>query len=331
MGRGITTGWIAVAAVLAAAWAGGAVASPVLDDEALVRGFGRKLGDLADAGTAIEAAAARQQLETQAGKTAAPPASAAGRALVPAGPLYDAVLPAVVAVGSVFKCDRCSQWHVGGMASGWIVSPDGLVVTNHHVLQREAGHCFGVMTSDGEVYAVTEVVAADPDGDAAVVRIDGRGREFSCLALGAAPDCGTPVSVISHPKGRFYCLTEGVVSRYHRLRRRDPGQPPGRPAVWMSVTADYAVGSSGGPVFDAAGRVVGMVSRTSTVMVKPGPGGAAASAPAAGGDPATPGGGAGPVPPGPPHEQMIFKDCVSADTLRAVLGGARAAAGAAGP
>ena len=283
-----------------------AAASPVVDDESLSRGFAAKLGALVDAGGVLEAEEAGRLLAAASGTSVAVPAAVAQRAIVAKGDLYDAVLPAVVAVGSVYTCDRCSQWHLGGLASGWIVSPDGLVVTNHHVLKRDKGHRFGVMTSDGEVYAVTSIVAADPDGDAAVVRIDGRGREFSCVALGAAPACGTPVRVISHPKGRFYCLTEGVVSRYHRMRRRDSdgdGKDGGLPAVWMSVTADYAVGSSGGPVFDPDGRVVGMVSRTATLTPPPKPGPAGPTSPEA----------------KPQPEQMIFKDCVSAETLRSLL------------
>lgn len=296
-----------VAGLVLAAWAPVLAASPVVDDEALSRGFVAKLGALVDAGGVLEADEAGKRLEAAPGAIATPPESAAGRAIVPAGELYDAVLPAVVAIGSVYTCDRCNQWHLGGLASGWIVSPDGLVATNHHVLERETGHRFGAMTSDGEVYAITEIVAADPAGDAAVVRVDGRGREFSCVAPGPAPACGAAVRVISHPKGRFYCLTEGVVSRYHRMRRRDPagGAKDGlRPAVWMSVTADYAVGSSGGPVFDPDGRVVGMVSRTATLT----------SAPQSG-----PTGPTNPHDKAPP-EQMIFKDCVSAETLHAILG-----------
>jgi serine protease Do len=146
-------------------------------------------------------------------------------------------------------------------------------------------------------------VAADAAGDAAVLRIDTGGRDLPFLALGPAPECGAAVTVISHPVGRFYCLTEGVVSRYHRQQlggpeagaAASPGSEPARAAdavVWMSVTADYAVGSSGGPVFNAAGEVVGMVSRTFSSRPGRRPRG------------------------GPASEQMVFKDCVSLDTLQ---------------
>lgn len=281
-------------------------AAPVFDDLQLVRGFAKGTGGLADADKTLDSAAIEERLKAVAGKTAALPEAATPCTLGPEKPLYDAVVPAVVAVGSVFKCDKCNDWHVGQMASGWVLSPDGLVVTNHHVLERAPGNRYGVMTSDGEVYGVVDVVAADVVGDAAVIRIDTRGRRMPFLALGTPPACGTPVTIISHPKGRFFSLTTGIVSRYHRMwyddhPDRSKFKVGGTPATWMTVTADFAIGSSGGPVLDAAGEVVGMVSRTS-------PGRAA-------------GPGKPPETPPPGGEQMIFKECVSADTLRALLGG----------
>ena len=291
------------------AWGGGtclAADGLVVDDLQLVRGFARETGALADAATTLDSAAIDGQLKEAAGKTAVSPQAATPCALGPEQSLYDAVVPAVVAVGSVFKCGKCNDWHVGQMASGWILSPDGLVVTNHHVLERADGNRYGVMTSDGAVYGVQKVVAADVVGDAAVIRIDTRGRSLPFLRLGPRAACGAPVTVISHPKGRFFSLTTGIVSRYHRMwydehpdrAKFKVGQTP---ATWMTITADFAVGSSGGPVFNAAGEVVGMVSRTS-------PGRQAAS-----GKPAD--------PPPPGGEQMIFKECVSSDTLRRLVAG----------
>ena len=69
-------------------------------------------------------------------------------------------------------------------------------------------------------------------------------------------------------------------------------------AVWVTVTADYAIGSSGGPVLNDAGEVVGMVSRTSTVSTADD---AASGQPAAG------------------NVQMVFKDCVSLATMRGLF------------
>lgn len=272
-----------------------AAASPVIDDarlaEQFVSGLGRIVDAAAETGRAstLDADAVAEGLTAAEGRRIRLPAQTTPCNLTPDQSLYDAVVPAVVVVGSIHKCGKCNDWHLGGMASGWLISADGMVVTNHHVLGREPGHRFGVMTAAGDVFPVTGILAADAAGDAAILRIDSGRRELPFLALGSSPECGAEVTVISHPVGRFYCLTEGVVSRYHRQR---PGSAAGAAAaVWMSVTADYAVGSSGGPVFNRAGEVVGMVSRTFSSH----PGRRQRG--------------------GPASEQMVFKDCVSVDTL----------------
>ena len=289
--------------------AGAVAAGPVVDDARLAGRFVSGLGRIVDAGVeagpsaTLDAEAAAERLAAAEGERIRLPSPATPCSLSPDRGLYEAVMPAVVVVGSIYKCGKCNDWHMGGMASGWLLAADGLVVTNHHVLGREPGHRFGVMTASGEVYPITDIVAADAAGDAAVLRIDTGGRDLPFLALGPAPECGAAVTVISHPAGRFYCLTEGVVSRYHRQQlggpeagaAASPGSEPARAAdavVWMSVTADYAVGSSGGPVFNAAGEVVGMVSRTFSSRPGRRPRG------------------------GPASEQMVFKDCVSLDTLQ---------------
>lgn len=281
-----------------------AAAEPVFDDAELVRGFTRAAGALADARATLDSTTLGERLPKAAGRTVAAPSDAVGQAPDSTRMSYGAVVPAVVAVGSVFKCDKCNDWHVGNMAAGWIAAPDGLVVTNHHVLERPPGNHFGVMTSDGEVFAMTDVLAADAARDTAVIRVDTRGRTLPFLVLGAAPSCGSAVTIVSHPKGRFFTLTTGVVSRYHRMRYVNPPDRPASEAAaaaptWMTVTAEFTIGSSGGPVFDDVGRVVGMVSRTSP------------------GKQAMPG--KAPEPQPPAGEQMIFRECVPVDSVRALF------------
>lgn len=310
---------LAPALCLAAVLASPVVAAePVFEDEKLARTFARRLGVFADGTAALAAEAAEEQLKATAGKTVTLPLAATPCALVPEKSLYESVVPAVVVVGSVFKCDKCKDWHLGQTASGWLASTDGIVVTNHHVLERAAGNHYGAMTSDGEVYPVKAVLAADAGGDAAVVRIETRGRKLPFLSLGEPPHCGTQVTVISHPKGRFYSLTTGVVSRYHRTRYTDHPdrsrfKADDRPATWMTITADFAVGSSGGPVFNAAGRVVGMASRTSIGRSASEPRKSSATLESGTTPPAA-------RPPDGGGDQMVFKECVSIDTLRGIMG-----------
>ncbi len=296
--------------------------SPVFDDEELTRGFLRGLVGVATADGVLTGDRAVSESFDRIGTGVAIGRRAGETPCAPgARGLYDAVVPAVVAVSSIHTCERCSDWHLGGTGSGWILSPDGLVVTNHHVIERDKGHRLGVMTADGQVWAVTEVVAADPVGDAVVVRVDTRGKRLPFVSLGAAPSCGAPVSVVSHPVGRYWCLTEGVVSRFHRqaVPKGEPAVegalPAGRPGagaatkpVWMSITADYTVGSSGGPVFNAAGEVVGMVARTVTSSNPKRDEANPRRRPLAG-------------------ETIVFKDCVSTETLRRLIAGIGEGAG----
>ena len=65
--------------------------------------------------------------------------------------------------------------------------------------------------------------------------------------------------MLSHPDNAFYSLTEGILSRYF-VSRAD-----GKATTMLSTTADFAVGSSGGPLFDDCGNVIGMVASTSSI------------------------------------------------------------------
>ena len=299
--------------------------NPVIDDAALAEQFVEGLAALVENGPSktqrtLEAGNALRLLaQTEGRAIQLPDRPHAPAGTLPAGtleePLYQRVVPAVVVIGSIYKCDSCSKWHLGGMASGWLLSDHGLVVTNHHVFTEEANHYFGAMTSDGNVYAIRTILASDRDGDAAIAQLDTRDVVLPFLRLGQAAACGDPVVVISHPAGRFYSLTRGVVSRYHRhdadpatmaksdgsvhaprKHTRDETLQDTPAPVWMSVTADYAVGSSGGPVFDSSGDVVGMVSRTYSTQASK-------------------------------HHrrhdsfgnQMVFKDCVSLDTILGLI------------
>ncbi len=292
---------------------------PIVDDAALAQQFVEGLATL------VENAPSKTQRTLEAGNALRLLAQTEGSSIrLPnrqenltdsTEELYQRVMPAVVVIGSIYKCDNCSRWHLGGMASGWLLSDHGLVVTNHHVFTEEENHYFGAMTSDGNVFAIRTILASDRDGDAAIAQLDTRGVVLPFLRLGQTAACGDPVVVISHPAGRFYSLTRGVVSRYHRhdadpatmaksdgsvhaLRKhtRDETLQDTPAPVWMSVTADYAVGSSGGPVFDSSGDVVGMVSRTYSTQANKN------------------------------HRrhdsfgnQMVFKDCVSLDTILGLL------------
>jgi S1-C subfamily serine protease len=117
------------------------------------------------------------------------------------------------------------------------------------------------MTRDGRVFAVREVLAVEPVNDLVLLQLDLPAEgELPALPLAreAAP-VGAPVFVMSHPDNRFYLLSAGFVAR-HVLWRTVAGEE-----AFMTVTADFAKGSSGCPVLDERGAVVGIVNNTESI------------------------------------------------------------------
>jgi len=187
------------------------------------------------------------------------PLPAASRAVEPAE-LYRSAAASVVVIGELFHCGKCDQTHLGS-ASGFLISAAGAVVTCRHVVERTNTVGLVAMTRDGRVWPVRSVLATSRAADLALLQLDGTG--FTPLPLSTNAPVGTPISVLSHPDGHYYMLTAGLVSRYSQLGRRN------RTATWMSITAPFAKGSSGAPVLDAAGNVVGIVNNTESIYYDP--------------------------------------------------------------
>ncbi len=282
-------------------------AAPVIDDRALISGFEKGLGELADVGLPLVLKEARATLEELSDCVVTLPEGCGAIEVDEEAGLYASCIPAVVAVGTVYDCGHCDEWHLGGFATGWIASADGVVVTNYHVVDKDNDHLLGVMTPDGRVFPVVEVLTGNKAGDAAVLRIDTGGESLPWLRLAPGAQVGEKVGVISHPSRRLFVYTQGVVSRFHTMPQRNAD---GKAPVFMSITADYAVGSSGGPVVNARGEVVGMVASTSTVTA----GGSRNRSEGEDGDEE----GASPRRT-PGAVQMVFKDSVSPQVLNALI------------
>ncbi len=169
---------------------------------------------------------------------------------------YSRCKASVLAIGRLYKCGKCTKWHLSS-ASGFALSEDGVIATNYHVVDSKEGVALGAMDSNGKTFVVSEVLAANKSDDVAILRL--LDAKLTPLPLADRAPVGTAVSVISHPDGRYFTMTKGDVSRYF-VARSKTGQ-----ANRMAITADYAKGSSGAPVLDATGSVVGMVSATNSI------------------------------------------------------------------
>ena len=170
---------------------------------------------------------------------------------------YRATAAAAVLITGAYKCDKCSRWH-STLASGVVVDPNGVIATNHHVAAGATAEAMGVMTADGRFFPVTEVLATNKDNDVALLRVNAKG--LTALPVRDTLEAGANIYCYSHPANSFGCFSDGIVTRYFRL-----AGPERNGAVFMQITADYARGSSGGPIVDQQGNLVGLVSSTQPV------------------------------------------------------------------
>ncbi len=149
------------------------------------------------------------------------------------------------------------QWHDGRLATAWALTEDGVLVTNWHVFDKIGKECYGVVNHKGEVFPLIDFLGADPTADIAVIRVAGKG--FTPLPLAADEPVGAWVAVLSHPGNQFFTFTQGHVTRY---TQNGTGESRQR---WMSLSADFAYGSSGAPVLNRFGAVVGMATVTANI------------------------------------------------------------------
>jgi regulator of sirC expression with transglutaminase-like and TPR domain len=135
-----------------------------------------------------------------------------------------------------------------GIGSGFVVSADGLVATNLHVIGE--GRPIEVQTDDGKRHKVTAVHASDRSLDLALLRIETKG--LPALELGDSDTLrdGQAVVALGHPRGLEHSVVSGVVSGRPKVE--------GRPMIQLAMPIEQ--GNSGGPVLDLHGRVRGVVT-----------------------------------------------------------------------
>jgi S1-C subfamily serine protease len=108
------------------------------------------------------------------------------------------------------------------------------------------------------------VLAADTESDTCFVKIDAPGLKPLPMRTGVR--AGERVYCLSHPGGYFFMFTQGMVARVNRKCNEvldEHGHTNGlltRPILFLNVTAEFAPGSSGAPIADEAGNVVGQVA-----------------------------------------------------------------------
>lgn len=182
--------------------------------------------------------------------------------------IYRRCSDAVLMFGNYYKVNDKGEMYAGVGASATALTPDGICMTNYHVMEalikndwheiKEVNEdsLYYVGTREGKVYPIVRIIGYSRAGDVAFFQVDTKGDRLSYLPLGKPLEAGAEVSVISHPRQLFYMYGKGVVARNTTYGNRFPNTDR------MEITADYAVGSSGAPIIDQCGNLVGMVAST---------------------------------------------------------------------
>jgi S1-C subfamily serine protease len=184
----------------------------------------------------------------------------------PAAKAYAAVQRAVVRVRAVGDGLEYDEYMVRATGTGVVILQNGTVLTSLHVVAGASR--VRVQFAEG-LEADAQIVAAQPENDLAVLRVDTLPDDLAVATMGSAKVLapGDTVVAIGFPFGIGPSVSAGVVSGLGREYR----SPQGERILGNLIQFDAAVnpGSSGGPLVNAAGELVGIV----TAMVDPGGGG----------------------------------------------------------
>lgn len=169
------------------------------------------------------------------------------------GDLYEECLPSYVAISVTTKSGE-------GVGSGVIITPDGYIATNYHVVEDAVG--ISVIMSDGTTYDA-EFIDGDELNDIAVVKVDAKNLPAAKLGSSQNSRVGDQVMAIGTPHSINYqgTMTSGYISALNRRFVEQNTNGTVKKVLYL-IQTDTSVnpGNSGGPLFNMSGEVIGIVT-----------------------------------------------------------------------
>lgn len=163
----------------------------------------------------------------------------------------DAVVGINVSGTSLNVFGQISEFAASG--SGFIISEDGYIVTNQHVISGAS--TVDVALYDGSTYEAM-VIGSDASNDVALLKINATGLKFVSIGNSDEITVGDQVAAIGNPLGELtFSLTAGYISALDRAINTD-----GTPINMLQTDAAINSGNSGGPLFDMNGNVIGITT-----------------------------------------------------------------------
>lgn len=186
-------------------------------------------------------------------------ASAATLVVIDLADIVDETSPSVVEVFTETK--QVSNWFqeyvTEGAGSGVVLSEDGYIVTNHHVI--DGANTIKVRLSNGQAYTAT-LTGTDEKTDLAVLKINASGLKAAKLTDSTTVRVGDFVIAIGNPLGELGgTVTEGIISAKDREITID-----GETMTLLQTSAAVNPGNSGGGLFNLSGELVGVVNAKSS-------------------------------------------------------------------
>jgi len=176
---------------------------------------------------------------------------------------YDLALEQVVGVKTEITYTNVFGYTSKGAVSGsgFIISEDGYILTNHHVIEDAVtgGYDVQVLMQDGTSY-IASVIGYESDNDVAVLKIDAGGLNAAVIGNSDEMQVGEKVYAVGNPLGELeYTMTDGIVSAKDReISSQDAKTGQTKTINMFQISAAINSGNSGGPVYNARGEVIGI-------------------------------------------------------------------------